>query len=119
MTNVLDFIYNTTCTDVHVRVMGVIKITFLYEYGDRPAPAYAYNTRNGGRIAWKTVIGPKQTFDSVLQQLYRHSRCTASWRFMWHALLELDRTTTPWHGQVYGDKDEDFIIYCLEPLHAV
>ena len=96
--------------------MGVITITFLYEYGDGPAPSYAYNTRNGGRIAWKTVMEPKQTFDSVLQQLYKRSRCTPDWRFMWHALMELDRTSTPWHGKVYGDEDEDFVIYCLEPL---
>ncbi len=96
--------------------MGVITITFMYEYGDGPAPSYVYNTRNRGRIAWKTVMEPKQTFDSVLQQLYNRSRCTVSWRFMWHSLFELDRTTTPWHGKVYGDEDEDFIIYCLEPL---
>jgi hypothetical protein len=96
--------------------MGVITITFMYEYADGPTPSYAYNTRNLGRIAWKTVMQPKQTFDSVLQQLYKRSRCTANWRFMWHALMELDRNSTPWHGQVYGDEDEDFIIYCLEPL---
>ncbi len=97
--------------------MGVITITFLYENGDRSAPSHALNTRRvHSSVLWKTVIGPKQTFDSVLQELYTCSCCTPDWRFMWHSLVELDRSTCPWDGQVYGDEDEDLIIYCLEPL---
>jgi hypothetical protein len=99
--------------------MGVITITFLYENGNRSVPTHALNTRsNKGRILWKTVIAPDQTYDSVIQELYTRSRCTPDWCFMWNALFEVDKNTWPGgrHGQNHGDEDEDLIIYCLEPI---
>ncbi len=99
--------------------MGVFTITFLYENGNRSVPTHALNTHsNKGRILWKTVVDPDQTYDSVIQELYTRSRCTPDWRFMWNDIFEVDKNTSPGgrQGQNHGDEDEDLIIYCLEPI---
>ena len=103
----------------------MITVVFVYAYEDRPSPNYAHNTRNGGRIAYTTQIGPNQNFGSVYDQLARHTRirpfvAPPHWRFMWHSLHEVNMMATP--SAMYGDDygvaaNEQMIIYCVETLN--
>jgi hypothetical protein len=104
----------------------MITVVFVYEYEDRPAPAYAHNTRNGGRIAWSTQIGPNQTFGSLLPDLYRHSRVRPAsppaWRLMWHKMYPVNLHATPraMFGSDYGAaENQQLTIYCVETLNYV
>ena len=84
----------------------MIKVTFVYDQEIDP-PTVHHNTRNGGRIAWTTKMKESQTFDSILQKLYKvkGSCCTAEWFFFFNQYVAVNRDATPLDVG-YGDGDE-------------
>jgi hypothetical protein len=96
----------------------MITVTFVLDCFHRPEPSYAYNTRYEGRILYRTTMKPDETFETLLEPLYKHSRCTPAWTLWWNDLYPCDVRHWPSgiYGEAYGkNNDREIIIFCREP----